>query len=96
MAKWLNVKSVKSKKETILVSPLLTNTLKQFYIEKDSQVIGKSIVELDLPSDFLILLVNRDNQYFKPTGSTILNENDMILIQSRNDRRYKKLIKKLA
>ena len=96
MAKWLNVKSVKSKKETILVSPLLTNTLKQFYIEKDSQVIGKSIVELDLPSDFLILLVNRDNQYFKPTGSTILNENDMILIQSKNDRRYKKLIKKLA
>jgi cell volume regulation protein A len=95
MAKWLNVKSIKAKKEKIPVSPLLVNTLKQFYIEKDSKVIGKSIVELDLPSDFLILLVHRNDEYLKPTGSTILNENDMLLIQSKNKRRYNKLIKEL-
>ena len=95
VAKWLQVQSIKPKKETLLVSPLLINTLKQFYIEKDSPVIGKSIVELDLPNDFLILLIHQDNEYSKPTGSTILNENDMLLIQCKNQKRYHKIIKKL-
>jgi len=93
VAKWLNVESIKPKKEKVHVSPLIANTLKQLYISKDSQVIGKSIVELDLPADFLILLVHRNNEYFKPTGSTILDENDMLLIQSKNERRYNKLTK---
>lgn len=93
MAKLLKVEAVKAKKVKNLVSPLFVNSLKQFYIEKDSKVIGKSIVELDLVSDFLILLVHRNNEYFKPTGSTILNENDMLLIQCKNEKRYRKLIK---
>jgi len=95
MAKWLKVQSIKPKKEPILVSPLIVNTLKQFYIEKDSPVIGKSIVELNLPNDFLILLIHHNNEYSKPTGSTILNENDMLLIQCKNEKRYKKFIKEL-
>lgn len=95
IAKWLKVESNKVKKEPVLVSPLVVNTLKQFYIEEKSSVIGKSIVELNLPHDFLILLIHRSGEYFKPTGSTILNENDMLLIQCKNMKRYKKLIKSL-
>ena len=92
MAKWLKVEASKPKKVKNLISPLFVNTLKQLYIEKDSKVIGKSIVELNLVNDFLILLVHRDNEYFKPTGSTILNENDMLLIQCKSEKRYKKVI----
>jgi len=95
MAKWLKVelKNKKPKTESIIASPLFYHTLKQFYIEEDSKVIGLSIVELDLPADFLILLIKRDINYIKPTGSTLLEKNDMLLIQCNSDRKYKKVLK---
>lgn len=96
MAKWLKVesKSKDFKPEYVLASPLFYHTLKQFYIEENSKVIGLSIVELNLPADFLILLIKRQNDYIKPTGSTILEENDMLLIQCNSENRYKKVLKR--
>ncbi|BAK73710.1 MAG: potassium/proton antiporter [Arcobacter sp.] len=96
MAKWLNVesKSKDFKPDNVIASPLFYHTLKQFYIEENSKVIGLSIVELNLPADFLILLIKRENDYLKPTGSTILEENDMLLIQCNSENRYKKVLKR--
>ncbi len=96
MAKWLKVesKSKDFKPENVLASPLFYHTLKQFYIEENSKVSGLSIVELNLPADFLILLIKRQNDYIKPTGSTILEENDMLLIQCNSENRYKKVLKR--
>jgi cell volume regulation protein A len=93
MAKWLKVESKKQKPKEADSSPLLYHTLHQFYIEKEASVIGKSIVELDLPHDFLILLIKRENEYFKPTGSTILQYNDMVLVQCNGQNRYKRFAK---
>lgn len=93
MAKWLKVEAVKYEHEKVVASPLLLYTLKQFYIEKGSSVIGKTIVELALPHDFFILLIKRNNEYVKPTGSTTLEENDMLLIQCDGEKRYRKFIK---
>ena len=95
VAKWLKVesKSKDFKAESVIASPLFYHTLKQFYIEERSRVIGLSIVELDLPSDFLILLIKRDKDYIKPTGSTLLEENDMLLIQCNSENKYKKVLK---
>jgi potassium/hydrogen antiporter len=53
-----------------------------------------SIVELDLPADFLILLIKREKDYIKPTDSTLLEENDMLLIQCNSENRYKKVLKR--
>ncbi|MDZ7818567.1 MAG: TrkA C-terminal domain-containing protein [Aliarcobacter sp.] len=63
-------------------------------MEAESKVIGLSIVELDLPADFLILLIKREKEYIKPTGSSILEENDMLLIQCNSENRYKKVLKR--
>ncbi|MFA7570150.1 MAG: potassium/proton antiporter [Sulfurimonadaceae bacterium] len=93
MAKWLKVESVKYESEKAPTSPLLLYSLKQFYIQKGSKVIGKTIVELALPHDFLILLINRNNEYVKPTGSTTLEENDMLLIQCNGEKRYRRILK---
>lgn len=98
MAKWLKVelktRESKDDNEDVVASPLFYHTLKQFYIEANSPVIGKSIVELNLPQTFLILLIKRDKDYLKPTGSTILLENDMLLIQCTSESRYKKVLKR--
>ena len=98
VAKWLNVesKSKDFKPEDIIASPLFYHTLKQFYIEENSPAIGLSIVELDLPTDFLILLIKREKDYIKPTGSSILKENDMLLIQCNSENRYKRVLKRFA
>ncbi|MDY0115994.1 MAG: potassium/proton antiporter [Sulfurimonadaceae bacterium] len=97
VARLLKVDASKNKKdETLLSSPLLYKTLKQFYIEKGSPVIHKSIIELDLPSNFLILLIKRDNKYIKPTGSTLLEENDMLLIQSSTKKQYLKVLERFS
>lgn len=82
------------KAQKFVASPLFYHTLKQFYIEPKSKAIGLSIVELDLPSNFLVLLVKKENDYIKPTGSYILKENDMLLIQCDSEIRYKKVLKK--
>ena len=98
MAKWLKVelktRESKDENEEVIASPLFYHTLKQFYIETNSKVIGKSIVELNLPQNFLILLIKRDKDYLKPTGSTILLENDMLLIQCTSESSYKKVLKR--
>lgn len=98
VAKWLNVesKSKDFKPEDIIASPLFYHTLKQFYIEENSPAIGLSIVELDLPTDFLILLIKREKDYIKPTGSSILKENDMLLIQCNSENKYKKVLKRFS
>lgn len=95
MAKWLDVKSTTTKPNNkVIASPLFYHTLKQFYLENNSKAVGFSIVELNLPNDFLILLIKREDYYFKPTGSTILKENDMLLIQCESDIKYKRVLEK--
>ena len=46
----------------------------------DSAVAGKSIIELDLPRDSLITLVSRNDGFIVPSGGTVLQESDTVLI----------------
>lgn len=62
-------------------SPLLGRTLKQFYINENTYAIGKSLAELTLPLNFLVLLLKREGEYIKPTGSTVFEEDDLLLVQ---------------
>lgn len=46
----------------------------------NSAVAGKSIVELDLPQDSLIVLISRDDNFLVPSGGTVLQGGDTILV----------------
>ncbi len=92
MARFLKVeKHIEEKKPS--ASPLFYHTLKQFYIEGSSKVIGLSIAELQLPLDFLILLIKRDDEYIRPTGATIFQEDDILLIQCDEVTQYNETLK---
>jgi len=95
MAKFLKVEKVEELEKKPNVSPLFYHTLKQLYIDEGSKVIGSNIVELQLPSDFLILLIKRDNDYIRPIGSTIFQEGDLLLIQCDETEQYEKIIKEI-
>jgi potassium/hydrogen antiporter len=45
-----------------------------------SSVAGMSIVELGLPSDTLIVLISRNDRFVVPSGGTILEEGDTLLV----------------
>jgi cell volume regulation protein A len=51
-----------------------------FIIPFNAAIAGKAIVELGLPSDSLIVLVNRDENFFVPSGGTVLEGGDVVLV----------------
>ncbi|MBE2985652.1 MULTISPECIES: potassium/proton antiporter [Campylobacter] len=77
-------------------SPILTYALRQYTINLGAKVIGKNLAEVSLPSEFLIILVKRKNEYLKPTGSYIFNEGDLLLVQCENHALYQDTIKALV
>jgi cell volume regulation protein A len=58
------------------------NDLYDFIISGNSSLIGKSIVEIGLPKESLIVMINRNEQYVVPTGGTIIEKGDILLILS--------------
>jgi cell volume regulation protein A len=54
--------------------------LVDFIVPYNAEVGGKSIVELGLPRDSLIVLVSRNERFLVPSGSTVLEEGDTILV----------------
>jgi potassium/hydrogen antiporter len=58
------------------------NDLYDFIISDNSSLVGKSIVEIGLPKESLIAMINRNEQYVVPTGGTIIESGDILLILS--------------
>jgi len=46
----------------------------------NSAIAGSAIVELGLPRDSLIVLISRNDNFLVPSGGTILQEGDTILV----------------
>ncbi len=57
-----------------------TNDLYDFMISDNSPLVGKSIVELGLPKESLIVMINRNEQYVVPAGGTLIEQGDILLV----------------
>ena len=55
-------------------------TLMDFIVPYNSGAVGKPIVELGLPKESVIALVCRDDKYVVPTGTTVLQAGDVLLV----------------
>jgi len=84
VARFLNVGSpmVKKKNYPIEFEPVEgTNTeLIDLFVPFNADVAGKTIVELGLPKDCLIAMINRDENFLVPSGGSVLEEGDIVLI----------------
>jgi cell volume regulation protein A len=58
----------------------LKSELKELTISADSPVVGKSLVALGLPAEFLVVLIARGNEYLVPSGGTTLAAGDTLLV----------------
>jgi potassium/hydrogen antiporter len=60
--------------------PGVDTELVDIMVPYNSSVAGRSIVELGLPHDTLIVLISRDDNFVVPSGGTIVQEGDTILV----------------
>jgi cell volume regulation protein A len=63
----------------------LKSELKELTVPADSPAIGKSLVALRLPHDFLVVLIARGNEYLVPGGGTTLAAGDTLLALADED-----------
>lgn len=56
------------------------NDLYDFYITENSNALNKTIIELGMPKESLIVLINRSEQYLVPTGGTLIQLGDIVLV----------------
>lgn len=61
-------------------APEDTNDLYDFLISENSALVNKPIVEIGFPKESLVVLINRNEQYIVPTGGTIVEAGDVLLI----------------
>lgn len=84
VARWLRVDApyIHKRRYPIEFAPTdgVDADIVDFIVPYHSAVIGKSIVELGLPPDSLVVLINRNEQYIVPSGGTVLEEGDAILV----------------
>lgn len=84
VAKWLgvDVSVVKKPIYPIEFTPVsgFKSELKELAILAGSPADGKSIVELYLPQEFLIILIARENEFILPSGGITLNAGDTLIV----------------
>jgi cell volume regulation protein A len=84
VAKWLGVDAplVTKRVYPIEFTPVsgLKSELQELPVPVDSNVVGKTIVELGLPAGVLIALMARGEEFLVPSGGTTLQAGDTLLI----------------
>jgi len=86
VARWLHVDSPTKERTRypIELEPSVDTkaALKEVEIEEGDFSVGKQILELGLPDNVLITLVNREGKFLVPRGTTVVLVNDKLLILS--------------
>lgn len=87
-AKWLHVALPEKVKPKSPVETMLSDEVKSEFFEKlitiDSPAIGKRIVDLNFPKSAVIAMIRRDNKFLTPSGSTVIQDQDVLMVLSEN------------
>lgn len=89
VAKWLHV-SLPSKVKPIsetdkFISEMPKTAMKEIKVSPNCYAVSKRIVDLGFPKNAIIAMIKRNGQYITPGGSTVIEQNDVLLILSDNN-----------
>jgi cell volume regulation protein A len=88
MARWLHVQVPEKVKRKFPLDIELKDDQKSELLELDltpgSPAIGSAIVDIRLPSTAIIVLIHRKGKYLSPSGETVLEAGDHLLIMADN------------
>jgi len=90
VAKWLHVAlPAKAKPRSpldLLLSESVKKNLMEIRIVAGDAAIGKKIVELNFPISASISMIKRGDQYITPTGFTVIEAGDTLVVLSKDER----------
>ncbi|SFU32489.1 cell volume regulation protein A [Pustulibacterium marinum] len=89
VSKWLNVALPQNQKVRtpvdIELSENVESELVEIHLDTQSPVIGKSLIDLKMPKNTLIVMVQRNGKYFSPNGATVLENGDRLMVMAQNE-----------
>lgn len=89
VAKWLyvaipeKVKPITETEKLIINAP--KSSMREFEISPDSLAVNKKIVDLPFPKNAIIAMIKRKEKYLLPSGSTVLEVDDRLVVLSDNE-----------
>lgn len=63
----------------------ISGELMEIQVPNQGSVVGKAIYQLDLPSEYLIVLVARGDEFLVPNGGMVLKSGDALLSLSTQE-----------
>jgi cell volume regulation protein A len=95
VAKWLHVALPEKAKPLSPTDKLLTEypkaAMKEVLVDAACHAVGKKIVDLAFPKNAIIAMIHRKDKYLIPSGSTVIEAGDMLIILSDNEESLKKV-----
>ena len=99
VAKWLHVSLPETLKPRDTLDTFLSEQAKKIMreisIPEDGFASGKKIVDLHFPRTALIAMINRNQEYLTPNGSTVIEPNDILIILADNQQAMNEVYEKL-
>ncbi len=99
VAKWLHVALPSKAKPRSPVDTFLNDGVKslirEIIIPEDNHIVGKRIVDLQLPKRAIIAMISRDNKFITPSGSTQILPHDMLVVLTEDKQSLIEVFQKL-
>lgn len=90
VAKWLHVslpeKAKPIKPTDTFLAEYPRTIMKEIKINSDNPIIGTRIVDLNFPKTAIIAMIQQGEKFITPSGSTVIEENEILIILSDNQR----------
>lgn len=89
-ARWLKVYRAEPYKPRsplafVMDDSKISNDLQEMLVPENSPVIGKQILDLNLPGGVLIVLIGRSGEMIVPNGGTVVQAGDTLLLLAQHD-----------
>lgn len=99
VAKWLNVALPQKVKKLTEIDKIMLNlpksSMKEVEVNTDFFAVNKRIVDLNFPTTAFIVMIQRGERYIRPGGSTIIKENDRLMVIADKDEDFEKVTESL-
>lgn len=98
VAKWLGVALPEKAKRITEIDKLIlelpkSSLLREFEILPHFHVVGRRIVDLNFPQSAFIVMIKREGEYIRPSGSTELAAKDILMVLADNQTDFEKVNK---
>jgi cell volume regulation protein A len=89
VARWLGLAAPLQEKRKLSrefeVDPNTPSELIELTIPPDASAVGQQVVDLGLPEGALIILMQKEGERFVPSGSTVIEAGDTLLLLTTDD-----------